>query len=251
MGGTPLTAMNIVCFPEKLPLEILGEILKGGADKVKESGATMVGGHSIKDKEPKFGLSVTGLIHPDKVLTNANLKENDILILTKPLGAGILTTALKRKLTDENGIDECIQGMMSLNKDSCLIMNSYRANSCTDITGFGFLGHLKEMCIGSNKGAEIFIENFLYYQHAMDFAKKGTIPKGCKDNLKAVEDISEFSDKIDLEQRYLLTDPQTSGGLLMSVESDKTQLILNSLKAKNIKAFIVGRVTNSQKIKIK
>lgn len=251
MGGTPLTTMNIVCFPATLPLEILGEILKGGADKVKESGAIMVGGHSIKDKEPKFGLSVTGIIHPDKVLTNCNLKENDVLILTKPLGTGILTTALKRKLVDENGINDCIDGMMTLNKKACEIMCKYNVNSCTDITGFGFLGHLKEMCIGSNKGVIVDIDGFRFYNYALDFTKKGAVPKGCKDNLENVKSIVDFSNNITIEYQYLLSDPQTSGGLLISVpESDSERLIKDLLKDK-IPAFIVGKVNEKANIFVK
>jgi selenide,water dikinase len=235
MGGTPLTAMNIVCFPPDLPLEILGEILKGGADKVKE-------------KEPKFGLSVTGIVHPDKVLINCNLKSEDVLILTKPLGTGILTTALKRKLVNEDEINDCIEGMMTLNKKACEIMIKYNVNSCTDITGFGFLGHLKEMCIGSNKGVDVFIENFKYYKNAYNFTKKGSVPKGCKDNLESVKDIVEFSNNIDLEQKYLLSDPQTSGGLLISINYQESEKLLNELKNNNVEAFIVGKVNSNKNI---
>lgn len=251
MGGKPITAMNIVAFPTELPLEILGEILKGGADKVNESGAIMVGGHSIKDKIPKFGLSVTGIIHPDKILTNCNLKTGDTLIITKPLGTGILNTAVKRKATDENEIDDCIEGMMTLNKRACELMLKYRVNSCTDITGFGFLGHLKEMCLGSTKGVDINIENFIYYKNAYEFTKKGTVPKGCKDNLESVSDIVLFSDNIDLEYKYLLADPQTSGGLLISVNSEDAEILIKDLRRNNINAFIAGKVKEKIDIFVK
>lgn len=250
MGGRPITAMNIVAFPAELPLEILGEILKGGSDKVNESGAIMVGGHSIKDKIPKYGLSVTGLIHPDKVLTNSNLKDDDVLIVTKPLGTGILNTAVKRKVITESEIQECIDGMMTLNKRACEVMIKYNVNSCTDITGFGFLGHLKEMCVGSNKGVDININNFIYYRHAYELSKKGTIPKGCKDNLESLKDILSFSSNIDLEYQYLLSDPQTSGGLLISISSEESENLLKELIKNNVNAYIVGKVTNKKVINV-
>lgn len=251
MGGKPITAMNILCFPNNLPDEVLSAILKGGADKVKESGAILVGGHSVKDKEVKFGLSVTGLIHPKKIYTNCNLKIDDVLILTKPLGTGILTTALKRKLLTEDDIRECINGMAELNNKSCEIMiNTPEVNSCTDITGFGFLGHLREMCLGSNKGAEIYFSNFIFYDKALEFAEKGSIPAGCKDNLKSVEDIAIFDNELSIVQKYLLSDPQTSGGLLISVNKKYSDLLLDKLKENNINAFIVGKVIDSSKINI-
>jgi selenide,water dikinase len=250
MGGKPLTAMNIVCFPEDVPLEILGQILKGGADKVKESGAAMVGGHSVKDKEPKFGLSVTGIIHPDKIMTNCNLKANDILILTKPLGTGILTTALKRKLTTESKIKNCINGMLTLNKTASELMQGIGANSCTDITGFGFLGHLKEMCTGSKLGAHIFLENFKYYDQALAYAGEGVVPKGCKDNLQEAGSFVNFSEDIPLAKKYLLADPQTSGGLLISISPERAKDLLSLLKSRKVPAFITGKVVPENKITI-
>lgn len=251
MGGKPITAMNIVCFPSNLPLSILSEILRGGTDKVIESGATLVGGHSVKDKEVKFGLSVTGLIHPDKIWTNANLKEGDSLILTKPLGTGIITTALKRKGVSENDISDCIEGMMMLNKKACEAMLDIDGiNSCTDITGFGFLGHLKEMCIGSNKGVEINIESINTYNNFFELAEKGFIPGGCKDNLKTNESFVEFGNNITLTQKYLLSDPQTSGGLLVSVSKENKDLILKKLLLNEVPAFEVGNVISKKIIKI-
>jgi selenide,water dikinase len=251
MGGKPLTAMNIVCFPSTLPLSILSEILKGGADKVLESGATLVGGHSVKDKEVKYGLSVTGTVHPDKVWINSNLKENDVLILTKPLGTGILTTALKRKAVLESEIDDCIQGMLALNKKACDVMLDVGGiNACTDITGFGFLGHLKEMCVGSNKGALISLENIQSYNNFFELAEKGFVPGGCKDNLKNSEGFVEFDSYVTLNQKYLLSDPQTSGGLLISVSKDKSLELIKKLKENNVNAFVVGIVTGKNIIKV-
>lgn len=250
MGGKPLTAMNIVCFPDNLPLEILAEILKGGADKVKESGAVMVGGHTVKDKEPKFGLSVTGIIHPDKILTNCNLKINDTLILTKPLGTGILTTALKKKLITEKDIKECITGMQFLNKIAAEIIQEIGVNSCTDITGFGFLGHLKEMCLGSKLGADIYPDNFNFYKHAFKFAEEGIVPGGCKDNLKEAGEFVNFSENVSPALKFLLSDPQTSGGLLISLDPGKEEECMGLMKSKNIPAFIAGKVTGDKIIRV-
>ena len=251
MGGTPITAMGIVCFHPSLPLEILAEILKGGIDKVNESGAVMVGGHSIKDKEPKYGLSVTGLIHPDKIITNCNLQVGDSLILTKPLGTGVLTTALKKKKITEDEIKDCIEGMLLLNKSACEIMMATGVNSCTDITGFGFLGHLSEMCKGSNKSAEIFSKNFKYYNNAFKFAEEEVVPGGCKENLKiAIEEGIAFSENIFLAEKYLLADPQTSGGLLISVEQSKEQIMLSRLLENGINASVIGWVKAGKGINV-
>lgn len=241
MGGRPVLVMNVVCFPSCLDFKILGEILKGGADKVIEAGAVIAGGHTIDDKVPKYGLSVMGIVHPDKVLPNANSKKGDILILTKPLGTGIINTAIKGELASKDEIDEAIKTMATLNKYAADIASKYDINACTDITGFGLLGHALEMAEGSNVSIHITSPNISCITGAKEYAMMGIIPGGAYKNKKHVEkDL-----KVLIDDEYIidiLVDPQTSGGLLYSLPEKDGLKLLDELKSSGINAFIAGYV---------
>jgi len=226
MGGTPILALNIVCFPNCLPLDILTQILKGGGDKVKEAGALLVGGHTVEDDEPKYGLSVTGLIHPDEVKSNSGSKPGDLLIITKPLGLGILNTAIKADLLSQNIIEEAIKVMSTLNKIAAEGMIKFRANSCTDITGFGLLGHANEMAKASEVTFIIESEKIPIIDGAIEKAKMGLIPAGAYRNAEYLKDSIIFQKQIETHIKDILFDPQTSGGLLISIDKENAKGLL-------------------------
>lgn len=225
MGGKPTLALNIVGFPNCLSPDILKEILRGGAEKVKEAGAVLVGGHSVEDDEPKYGLSVTGMIHPDHIITNDNAKVGDVLVLTKPVGVGILLTALKVDLLSDAQIDSLIHTTQSLNNVAGEAMNIFKANSGTDITGFGLLGHLNEMATGSQVSIQLNTENLKILDGAIDFAEMGIIPAAAYDNREYISNSVAFNDT-PMVMQDILFDPQTSGGILMSLPKEN----LNNLK---------------------
>ena len=252
MGGKPLTAMNIVCFPIKtMDISILREILKGGLDKMKEAGVTLVGGHSVEDSELKYGLSVTGTIHPLKVLTNVGAKVGDRLILTKPLGTGIINTAIKGGMAKEDSIERVTRYMASLNKRASEIMQEIGANACTDVTGFGLLGHAFEMIEGTGKGIVINASDVPILPEAVNFAKMGMVPGGTYRN-------KEFRiNKVDIDPAQspylidILFDPQTSGGLLIAVSGKKAQEMVKRLRKEGIEdAAIIGKVVNDTQERI-
>jgi selenide,water dikinase len=219
-GAKPLLALNLISFPKKgLPREILKRILEGGLTKLKEAGALLVGGHSVDDPEPKYGLAVVGIIHPDKVITNREAKEGDLLYLTKPLGTGILATAFKGKLFSENDSPyrEMVSIMTSLNKEISEIMVKVGVRCATDITGFGLLGHALEMAFASQKKLIIFASKVPYLKSALEFARMGIIPEGDYENLNFCENLVKISNEIKDEIRILLADAQTSGGVLLCV----------------------------------
>lgn len=252
MGGKPLTAMNIVCFPIKtMDISILREILKGGLDKMKEAGVTLVGGHSVEDSELKYGLSVTGTIHPSKVLTNVGTKAGDRLILTKPLGTGIINTAIKGGMAKEESIEIVTRYMASLNKRASEIMQEIGANACTDVTGFGLLGHAFEMIQGTDKGMIIHVSSIPVLPEAMNFAKMGMVPGGTYRN-------REFRiNKVDIDTKTspyiidILFDPQTSGGLLIAVPGKKAQKMVKRLREEGIEdAAIIGEVVEETRERI-
>lgn len=245
MGGVPKTAMNIVCFPEKMDIEILKEILRGGADKVAEAGAVLSGGHSIYDSEIKYGLSVTGVAHPDKILKNHGCKSGDILICTKKLGTGIVATASKVGLASENAMSVSIKNMTTLNKYAGEIITKYPVTACTDITGFGFLGHAYEMAVGSEKTLVFESELIPYITEAKEYAQEFLITKGGQQNRNYTEGHIEF-DKIPLWLQEILFDPQTSGGLLFSVESKYIGDILKEFKEAGVEATVVGSVAEKR-----
>jgi selenide,water dikinase len=247
MGGEPKVALNIVGFPNCLDPEILGEILKGGADKVKEAGAVLVGGHSVQDDEPKYGLSVSGFVHPDKVFKNYGCRPGDILILTKQIGSGIINTAVKAEMASEQARKESAVVMASLNKKAKEALEFYPVNACTDITGFGLLGHCMEMASASNVTMEINVRDVAYMREAVDYAKMGLVPAGTYRNK---EHSIELVDTGNVEEYYLdlLYDPQTSGGLLFSLPERYLSEALAKLKEKNLdtEVSVIGRVTEKK-----
>jgi selenide,water dikinase len=245
MGGKPITALNIVGFPNCLPIEILGDILRGGADKVKECGAVLVGGHSIQDDEPKYGLSVTGMVSPDKVLKNYGCKVGDLLILTKPLGIGIVTTALKGGVASEDAYDEAVAIMTTLNKYAAEIIFKRDINACTDITGFGLMGHGYEMASASEVTLSIKADAVPFIKEARAYAEMGFIPGGCYNNKKYLK--GKYSlNNVDEWKEDIIFDPQTSGGLLISCSRDIGMDLLSELNTLDIKSAIIGEVIEKQ-----
>lgn len=241
MGGKPVLALNIVTFPQCKDMNILGEILMGGAEKVKEAGAIVVGGHTVDDDEPKFGLSVMGTVHPEKVLSNANAKEGDILILTKPIGTGLINTAIKGEIAEDKYINEAVKYMSTLNKYAAEIAFKYNINSCTDITGFGLAGHAYEMASGSNVSIKIMSSNLKFIDGAAEYAKMGLVPAGTYRNKSYIAGkfISKVKDDYILD---LIFDPQTSGGLMFSLPEKDGIKLLHELNESGIDAFIAGYV---------
>ncbi|MBE6052761.1 MAG: selenide, water dikinase SelD [Clostridium sartagoforme] len=248
MGGKPLTALNLSCFSATIGADILAEILKGGADKIREAGATIAGGHTITDEEIKYGVSVTGLVHPDKVISNSGAKVGDLLILTKPLGSGVLTTALKIEFITDEEFEEAAKVMSTLNKIASEEMQKIGANSCTDITGFGLIGHSYEMAAGSGVALEINSKKIPIMNKVGDLVKEYCLPSGAYSNEKHFEKWVSFGENIDDTMRLTLFDPQTSGGLLISVSEDKAkELLMNINNRSEIQAEIIGRVVEANK----
>lgn len=246
MGGSPKIALNLFCVPRKMPENMVKEILKGGFDKVFEAGAIICGGHTIYDDIPKYGLAVTGFVHPEKIIKNSTAKEGDILILTKPLGSGILTTALKSEQVSKSEITELYEVMAFLNATAKDIMIKYPVSACTDITGFGLLGHLFEMLKASGTSAEINFKSLPCFPSSIENAEKGFLPGGAKSNKEYVGGAVQF---IETPSAYqdLMFDPQTSGGLLIAVnEKDGLNLYQELTSAlKNTvcgKPAIIGKV---------
>ncbi len=244
MGGTPKTAMNLVGFPlGEMDISILREIIEGGLDKIREAGVVLVGGHSVEDPELKYGLSVTGFIHPDRILTKKNLKGGDHLILTKPLGTGIVNTAIKGGLATTEVVERVTRLMARLNRKPAQVMSRYRVHACTDITGFGLLGHLAEMVLESGCGVRLESGKIPFIPEAKEYAQMGFIPAGAYRNREFRACMTEFGPAVDRFLQDLLFDPQTSGGLLICVsERDSTEL-LKELKSGGVPdAVIIGEV---------
>lgn len=242
MGGKPLTAMNIVAFPINcLPPEVLRDILMGGQDKVMEAGAVIVGGHTVEDPEPKYGLSVTGTVHPNRILTNAGAKLGDQLILTKAIGTGVLATAARADMFPE-GVAASIQSMMKLNRIATEVAGQYTVHSCTDITGFGLLGHLYEMAAGSGVAMEIQAGLIPLLPDALQAAAMGLVPGGAYANREYLTTVS-IDTSVPVALQDLCFDPQTSGGLLFSVPADcATELLKDLQQAGILEASIIGKV---------
>jgi selenide,water dikinase len=242
MGGRPVLALNIVCFPKCLHLDVLKDILLGGADRVKEAGALLVGGHTVQDDEPKYGLSVMGLIHPDRVVTNSGARPGDVLVLTKPLGTGIINTAIKADMADTDVYNSAVETMIALNSDAARAMQQAGAKGCTDITGFGLVGHCMEMAEASGVSISLRKDKIPVLEGARELARMGMVPAGAytnksyaggRVNLKGVE--------TDLED--IIFDPQTSGGLLISLPEDKAELLLDLLSPETARGCaVIGEV---------
>jgi selenide,water dikinase len=249
MGGDPVTCMNIVCFPKgKMDIEILGEILKGGAEKVKESGAVVIGGHSIIDEEIKFGMAVTGVIHPDKIFRNVGVQEGDVLILTKALGTGIVTTALKKGKASDESVNEAVKSMTTLNAAASMVARKHSVHACSDVTGFGILGHALGMASGSGVTLVIESAKMPLLRGAPRLAEKGYITGGCKRNREYLSDKMTIDKSIREGLVEIALDPQTSGGLLLAVAKRHAAKLVEDLHAAGVThATEVGYATSLQK----
>jgi len=252
MGGTPKTAMNLVGFPLKqMDISILRQILQGGLDKMKEAGVMLVGGHSVEDSELKYGLSVTGFVHPDRVLTKKNLNAGDRLVLTKPLGTGVINTAIKGGVASVKVIDKITRLMATLNRNAAEVMKQYSVHACTDITGFGLLGHLAEMVDGTGLGAVLDSKKIPILSEALDYAAMGMLPAGANKNKIFRESMVEFYSSVNPLIRDLLFDPQTSGGLLICIDRDDTDELVEELIQKGSDASaVIGEVVSAPQEKI-
>lgn len=247
MGGRPLCAMNIAGFPaQTMDIAVLHEILRGGLEKLREAGAALAGGHTVEDPELKYGLSVTGIVHPDCVLTNQGARPGDRLILTKPLGTGIVNTAIKGELASEGAIAEIIASMATLNRVAAEVMGRYDIHACTDITGFGLVGHVGEMVAGSGVAARLSAARLPYFASAAEYAAMGLLPAGLHRNREYCAPLTVEQEGVPLEIADLLYDPQTSGGLLIALAEPDSESLLQALHEAGIPAAaIVGQVDES------
>ncbi len=252
MGGTPITAINLVMFAScNVPESYLPKILQGGADKLKEAGVSLIGGHTVDDLETKYGLAATGIVHPEKIVRNSMAKPGDILYYTKPLGIGVITTAIKADMADETTIEEASKVMITLNKDTAEVMKEIGVNACTDITGFGLLGHLYEMVKYSKVNAIININAFDFLPQSIEFAEMGLFPAATYENIDYVGNNVTFNSNIKEELQLLLFDPQTSGGLLISVPENKKGIFEEKCKLKNLSCYEIGKITEKGTGKIR
>jgi selenide, water dikinase len=249
MGGRPLTSLALVCFPEKADLEILERILAGGLSKMVEAGCTVIGGHSIRDEETKFGYAVTGMVHPKKILANAGAKPGDALILTKALGTGVISTAIKKGKAEQAWIDAAVQSMTTLNKRAAnlIVEKNYRVHAMTDITGFGLIGHAREMALAGNVALRLFSKKIPALPGALECIRAGFIPGGLNSNREFAECMVSYEASIDPELRTLLFDPQTAGGLFISIAENDSEQLVRDLHATGVPASYIGNVTESQK----
>ncbi len=244
MGGTPVTVMNIVCFPScDMEEEVLAQTLKGGQDKINESGAVLVGGHSVDDQEFKYGLSVTGIVHPDKVLTNSNARVGDAIILTKPIGTGVMSTAIKAKLAQKNQIREAVGVMSQLNRAAAEVMLDFKVHACTDVTGFGLAGHLIEMARGAKKHLTLYSQKVPLLENVLTFANMGLVPAGAHKNRAFFKELTQISPSMDRALVDLMFDPQTSGGLMISLKKEEADSCVSQMEKKGINAMVIGEVS--------
>jgi len=244
MGGTPLLALNLVGWPrDTLPYELLGEVLRGGGDVARAAGAFVLGGHSIDDPEPKYGMAVVGEVHPDRITTNAGARPGDALVLTKPIGTGVLTTALKRDLLSEAELAPAVAAMTTLNAAAARAMLAVGVHAATDVTGFGLLGHLHSLLEASGAAAEVTAQAVPLLPHARDMAARRAVPGGTQRNLTSLADAVSFAAGVEETTRVLLCDAQTSGGLLIAVPPDKTEALVTALAREQAPAAaVIGRV---------
>jgi selenide, water dikinase len=240
MGGRPLTALNIVAFPEDLDLAILSEILDGGAAVANEAGVAVLGGHTIKDAEPKYGMAVTGVVDPARIVTNAAAKAGDILVLTKPLGTGILTTGLKRGAIEPGTLDEAVRWMTTLNVSAAQAMLAHGVRAATDVTGFGLLGHAGAMARASGVRACIEAGAVPFMPHVLDLIRDGIVPGGTRHNVETHATFTTFAPAVDDARRIGVSDAQTSGGLLIAIDPNRVDALSRDLRAAGILAAVVG-----------
>ena len=245
MGGDPVTALNIVGFPRgRLDLDVLGDIIKGGSERARHAGAVVIGGHSIIDPELKYGMAVTGVIHPERVIRNVGVREGDALILTKPLGTGIVTTALKHRKVSAAILRAAVASMVSLNKSASLVARSFPVHACSDVTGFGLLGHATEMALGSGVSLTLEAHALPLLPGATRLAQAGYLTGGCKRNRAYLEDKVVVDRRVAAPLVEIAFDPQTSGGLLMALPSKSAKDIVSKLRAAGVRsATVVGRAT--------
>ena len=245
MGGRPLLALNIVGFPVDLPKEILGRILQGGGAKAQEAGVLVIGGHTIHDAEPKYGMAVTGTVEPGKQITNAGARPGDALVITKPIGTGIITTAGKREEVSADVLDNAVAVMSTLNRAASEAMVEVGVHACVDVTGFGLIGHLLGMLRASNASAEVSFADVPLLNGAERLAADGVVPGGTQRNRKAAETSVEWAAKLQEYEKLLLCDAQTSGGLLIAVPEDRRDALLTELQSRGVSsAAVVGRITD-------
>ena len=245
MGGEPKLCLNIMAVPRDMPKEAVHQLLKGGYDKVYEAGALITGGHSILDDEPKYGLAVTGFVHPDKILTNSGAKPGDVLLFTKPLGIGVLTTAAKADMVSRENMDLALRMMTTLNKSARDVMVRYNVHACTDVTGFGMLGHLYEMAQGSDVEITLHVEDMDLIEESLELARMGILPEGMYRNRTFAEQAVDPGDT-ELAKQDLLYDPQTAGGLVMAVDPADADALLEALKPAVPSAQRIGVVSAYQ-----
>jgi len=247
MGAQPILALNLVGYPVKtLPMSTLGEILRGGSDKVVEAGASLLGGHSIEDHEPKYGLTVSGLVHPDRVITKRGAQPGDLLVLTKPLGIGVITTGIDRQMVDDASAQEAVDWMLKLNWEASQAMQQTGVHAATDVTGFGLLGHLREMLSGDSIGARIQLSEVSVLSAAWELAAQDCVPEGSHNNHRYLADFVKYDDSISPEAELLLCDAQTSGGLLVAVSPERADEMLATLSDTSTPGTVIGEIISDE-----
>ena len=252
MGGRPITAINLVMFDTcKVPFDYLRLIIEGGAEKLREAEVNLVGGHTVEDLETKYGLAVTGVVHPERIVRNSTARPGDVLIYTKPLGIGVLTTAIKADMATPEEVEEASRVMAALNRAASEVMVEVGVSACTDITGFGFLGHLYEMVKFSGVSATVYGEKIPLLKGAKEYASMGLLPAATYENVEYVGSAVSFPENFDEDLKLLLFDPQTSGGLLIAVPEEKKEELLTLLKGRGVEwAAEVGKIEEGEGIKV-
>jgi selenide,water dikinase len=251
MGARPIMALNVVNFPrDRLPLDYLGQIVKGGADKATEAGVAILGGHSVDDPEPKYGLVAIGLLHPQKIVSNRGARPGDALVLTKPLGIGIISTAIKQDAVSPETVQQAVDSMLTLNRAASEAMLAVGVNAATDVTGFGLLGHLAEMLRASQVGARIDASAVPLLDDVPRLARDGLVPGGSRRNLEGLHDLINWDQEIDEATRLILCDAQTSGGLLMSVPHERLERLLAALRERATNGAVIGEIVDRKGIHV-
>jgi len=250
MGGEVVLALNICGFPRDLPAEVVSDILRGGAEKVAEAGGILAGGHTLDDKEPKYGLAVMGFVHPDRVLTKAGTRPGDVLLLTKPLGVGIITTALKGEVADPSHVEGAVSSMKKLNREAARLVQSVGVNACTDITGFALLGHGYEMAEKSGVRLRFYVEQLPFLEGARQYADDWLFPGGTCNNERAYEHAVRFEPGISEEMQQLLYTPETSGGLLIAVPPERLETLTALFADGGHPCWVIGEVVEGEGIEV-